>query len=82
MVSLITYFLVQGPEEPLLDAQMRKINHLIDKVYSLQLSSLLAFPALCVSWPRLGCPLSLHLSLPCNTIFVLVTCESKAWHCE
>jgi len=23
---------VQGPEEPLIDAQMRKINHLIDKV--------------------------------------------------
>jgi tRNA1(Val) A37 N6-methylase TrmN6 len=32
---------------------MRKINHLIDKVYSLQLPSLLAFPALCASWPRL-----------------------------
>jgi cyclopropane fatty-acyl-phospholipid synthase-like methyltransferase len=31
VVSLISYFLVQGPEEPLLDAQMRKINHLIDK---------------------------------------------------
>ncbi len=51
-------------------------------MYSLQLPSLLAFPALCVSWPRLGFPLSIHLSLPCNTIFVLVTCESKAWHCE
>ena len=24
---------VQGPEEPLIDAQMRKINHLIDKVH-------------------------------------------------
>lgn len=29
---LLSPSILQGPEEPLIDAQMRKINHMIDKV--------------------------------------------------